>query len=450
MKSALKARFSSILFLLLSLLLCAFAPNAFAAENMAYISPYPQNFTAHTLSSLAEISLITFDAGSSLYRAFGHSSIRVSDPVKNIDKLFTFGAIENIDSPSVLLSLLYSRIETKAGAARFYDVLQYDIETQNRLIIEQKLNFSHEDKEKIYSYLLWKTQEVNKADKYDITKNNCATLSRDVIRLAWPTSLSENSFLYKPASPLSYRSLIVPKLTDRPWTALVADFFLGSVADRKAELYDMTFLPDVLRSVLSIAHTKSGDETLPLVKSTTILFAPNARNQKRSIEIHFAPKTPELILILLAAAAMIATVLQPIFFLLSRKHEKAIAASRIIANMMQSFDILFFFITGIFGLLALLLSFGGRSAITAGNINFLWVLPTNIIFAFTCYKEKSSPLISGYFLALVYLNIFVLIFQNRFIQHFNIAFTPVLLITICRAFFQAVNRPLKEMLQANV
>ena len=416
----------------------------FSAENTAYLSPYPQNFTQHTLSALAEISLITFDSGDSLFRAFGHSSIRVSDPVKNIDKLFTFGAIENIDSPSEQLSLLYKRKKCKAGAARFLDVLKYDNEKQNRLVIEQKLNISREDKEKIYSYLLWKTQELNVIDDYDLTKNNCATTSRDVIKLAWSTALSENRFLYDSAAPLSYRSLIVSKLSSRPWAALAADFFLGSAADRHATIYDITFMPDILRSVVSVAKIKSNGETLPLIKSTSVIYTPIEKKSKLSA----SPRTPELVFMLLAALAMCMTLLQPSLYLLSLKNEKAITAQRIAKSLMQSFDILFFFLTGLLGLFCLLLSIFGKSKITAGNINFIWLLPTNIIFAFSCYKEKNRAIISGYFLALAYLSLFTFIFREKFIQHINPAFSSIMLITISRSLFQALSRPLKAMLQA--
>ena len=420
---------------------------AFSAENMAYISPYEQNFAQYSLSSLAEVSLITFDSSTPFYRTFGHSSIRVSDPVKNIDKLFTFGAIEDIDSPPVLFSLLYFKPLAKAGAARFNDVIAYDLKNQNRLVIEQQLNISREDKEKIYSYLLWKTQESNRTDNYELTKNNCATQCRDVIKLAWPTGLPENAFLYRDSSPLTYRSLIKSKLN--PWSSLASDFVLGSVADRKSELYDMTFMPDILRGVVSIAKIKNQKgETVSLIKSTSIISNPTQTQAKNSISQN--KEAPELFFFLLAAFAMSATILQPSLYLLSHKTEKTLTTYRIASSLMQAFDILFFFITGALGTFILFLNFFGKNAITAGNINFLWLLPTNIIFAFSCYKEKNSPIISGYFLSLVYLSLFVLIFRERLFQYINPTFTPIMLITIFRAFYQAVSRPLKAMLPVNV
>ena len=417
----------------------------FSAENMAYVSPYEQNFAQYSLSSLAEVSLITFDSSTPFYRTFGHSSIRVSDPVKNIDKLFTFAAIEDIDSPPVLFSLLYSKPLAKAGAARFNDVIAYDLKNQNRLVIEQQLNISREDKEKIYSYLLWKTQESNRSDNYELTKNNCATQCRDVIKLALATGLPENAFLYRDSSPLTYRFLIKSKLS--PWASFAADFVLGSVADRKSELYDMTFMPDILRSVVSISKIKNQKgETVSLIKNTSIISTPT--QAKNSISQN--KDAPELFFFLFAAFAMCATILQPSLYLLSHKNEKTLMAYRIASSLMQAFDILFFFITGSLGLFILFLNFFGKNAITAGNINFLWLLPTNIIFAFSCYKEKNSPIISGYFLSLVYLSLFILIFREKLFQYINPAFTPIILITIFRAFYQAVSRPLKAMLPMNV
>ena len=203
-------------------------------------------------------------------------------------------------------------------------------------------------------------------------------------------------------------------------------------------------MPDILRSVVSVAKIKSNGETLPLIKSTSVIYTPIEKKSKLST----SPRTPELVFMLLAAFAMCMTLLQPSLYLLSLKNEKAITAQRIAKSLMQSFDILFFFLTGLLGLLCLLLSIFGKSKITAGNLNFMWLLPTNIIFAFSCYKEKNRAIISGYFLALAYLSLFTFIFREKFIQHINPAFSSIMLITISRSLFQALSRPLKAMLQA--
>ena len=422
----------------------------YAAENTAYISPYPQDVTRRALSSLAEISVITFNPGKAVYQTFGHSAIRVSDPVKNIDKLFTFGAIPNIDNPEVLLSALLSKAECIAGAARFGDVLSFDQKVQNRLCIEQKLNVTHEEKEKIYSYLLWKTEEANRAEKYDPVKNNCATAVLEVLKLVWATGIADNHFLRKSASPLSYRSLITAHLSENPWANTAAKLFLGCAADRDAELLDMAFMPDVLRSIIAVSKTKANGEIVPLVKSTARIAdeVPESAKKRGETIVRFSPNAPAYFFQAIGICTVVCTVLEIALFVIAQKKQSIIQAAKIVSSSMAAFDILYFFVSGFVGFLVLVFSLSAPSGIVGGNLNFLWLLPTNAVASVFCVREKPSRVLSGYFLAAAYLCVFVLIFREKFPQTIDGVFVPLMIATAVRAVFQALNRPLKAMLQA--
>ena len=427
----------------------------FASENMAYVSPYPQDVTKRSLSSLAEISVITFDSGKEIYRRFGHSAIRVSDPVKNIDKLFSFGVIKNIDSPAVFFRSLFAHPESIAGAVRFPDAMEYDRQTQNRDCIEQKLNISHEDKEKIYSYLLWKTEEQNRLEKYDTTKNNCATGVRDVLKLVWAIGIAENHFLRTSAAPLTSRKQILSRLEKNEWEKLSAALLIGTAGDRAVDILDMTFFPEVLRVVLSVSKTKNASAIVPFVKSTEVIAESSseiikAESAKKKCTLPFLPVSPKTIFFFAFVSVSFFTALQVAFLFVAKKirQRHLFELTRVIDNLMFSFDILFFFLTGLIGAFILVLTIKERSGIFGGNLNFLWLLPTNIIAAFFCTTEKRSKIITAYFLSCAYISVFVLVFREKLPQTIDSAFSPIIATTIVRSAFLALSREVKAMLQA--
>ena len=46
------------------------------------------------LSGKAEISILTCDPGKELYSSFGHTAIRIIDPVLGFDKVYNYGTFD--------------------------------------------------------------------------------------------------------------------------------------------------------------------------------------------------------------------------------------------------------------------------------------------------------------------------------------------------------------------
>ena len=62
-----------------------------------------------TLSESARISLMTVAPGDMLYSTFGHSAIRVFDPVLRLDRCYNYGTF-NFDEPNFLLKFCQGRL----------------------------------------------------------------------------------------------------------------------------------------------------------------------------------------------------------------------------------------------------------------------------------------------------------------------------------------------------
>ena len=334
-----------------------------------------------------------------------------------------------------------------AGAARFSDAMAYDAETQNRAVIEQKLNLTHEDKQKIYSYLLWKTEESKRSDKYDPVQNNCATAVRDVLKLVWTAGIAENHFLRESSEPLTPRALILAKLSENPWAKITASLFAGCSADRAYTLQELAFMPDVLRSVLAVSKTKANGDVVPLVKSTTVIAEGSARKAKKAWDFAFIE--PSAVFLLIGIFAAVFTAIEIFLILICEKSgkRKFFSLSKAFSSTMQALDILLFLFTGLLGTAIFFAALFSKSQAFLGNINFLWLLPANTIASVFCAREKSSRILSAYFLSCAYLCVFVLIFREKLPQEIDGAFSPLIFAIAVRAAFQAVSRPMKAMLQ---
>ena len=66
------------------------------------------------LSDQAQISLLTCAEGEDIYSLFGHSAIRVNDPVNNIDHCYNWGMFE-FDSDEIVFATKFTK-----GRLKYY------------------------------------------------------------------------------------------------------------------------------------------------------------------------------------------------------------------------------------------------------------------------------------------------------------------------------------------
>ena len=94
-----------------------------------------------------------------------------------------------------------------------------------------------------------------------------------------------------------------------------------------------------------------------------------------------------------------------------------------------------YFITGIVGLLVLLLWFATDHTATYQNFNFLWAFAPNLIVAFYMLKAKLPRWIKQYNKLLLFLILVLLLLWIFKIQLFNLALIPLLLALCIRYFY---------------
>jgi hypothetical protein len=365
-------------------------------------------FEGSRLSPEAKISLITCSSGPELYAIFGHSAVRVNDPVNGLDIVFNYGTFD-FDEPNFYLKFARGKLNYKLSISYFRDFV-YSYTMDNRSVYEQEMNFTEEQKQQYWAFLTNNYLPQNRFYLYDFFFDNCATRIRDGVEATFPNQVRFN--ISKFDKDMSFRNLIDLYLPPQPWGDFGIDLALGARIDREATPYEYMFLPDYLAKGFANATLTEKGQTVPLVGEMKVVF------EREPIEFSRGFFTPTVLLWVFFAVVLALTVMD---FIKRRR-------SRV-------FDMTFFFMTGIIGIILLLLWFATDHQATANNFNLLWAIPTHIAVAFFLGQNALPDWVSKYMLATAILAALLLVFWPWWPQMLHAAFVPVTLALGLRAAY---------------
>ncbi|MEM8887686.1 MAG: DUF4105 domain-containing protein [Bacteroidota bacterium] len=365
----------------------------------------PMLLAARPLSNQARVSLITCAPGNEIYSAFGHSAIRVYDPVNRIDMVYGYGTFDFSD-PMFLPKFIQRDLMYFLDVDQ-YPQFKYVYEYFQRSFDEQVFDLDSTQNQRIFDFLENNMRPENRFYLYDFFFDNCATRIRDVVynELEGELIIPDKD---KP-SEFTFRDILDQYLGENPWMDFGIDLAIGAVVDVKATPWEQTFHPDYLSSVLASAQFKDGR---PLVASNQNLYDAPSPITKGN------PFTAPLTMGILALLAVG-------FF--SWKNRE-VAKEKFVG------DGIFFSILGIGGLLLLFLWFGTDHIATKQNWNLLWFLPTHIVAGVLLFRKSRPSWLSKYFLASGGLAVLLLLGWYIIPQSFHIAFIPILLIIALRSW----------------
>ncbi len=352
-----------------------------------------------TLSPQAELSLITCGRGpEEVYSAFGHSAIRVVDPINGIDYAYNYGVFD-FSQPNFYLNYTKGLLLFKLGVYAYPDFVNAYV-YHNRWVTEQVLNFSQKQKQDVYNYLEWNALPENETYRYDYFYNNCANKVRDVFLQILNDSIRfDSSFI---TTDYTIRQLTDLYLTDQPWGDLGIDICLGLPMDKKATPYEYMFIPDYVASSFDHATIYRNGEEVPLVKQKNPVFVNSPK------EVVKAPLSPWM-----AFAGFFALALG--LSALDWKRQKASVW----------FDAILFSALGIVGVLLLLLWAATDHAAAAKNFNLLWALPTHLV-VLGFVNKKTHPFLKKYFRGIALFTVLLLLTWGFLPQQMH----PVLILLV--------------------
>ena len=358
------------------------------------------------LTDASEISVLTIGPGHLLNDSFGHSAIRVKDPLYNFDVVFDYGRY-NFEAEGFYLNFAQGKLDYMLGRTAFDDFLSF-YEYQNRSVQEQQLNLSIEQKTAFYFFLRENNKPENQAYPYDFFYNNCANKITDAIETVLGEQIS-----YNPPSSFeqqTFRNLIRSDLNQNSWGSLGIDVALGSKIDQLASVKEHLFLPKNLYLLLENAEVESKE--LKLVKKLKILTPATLDKTSEGFG------SPLVILSLVAFLMLFVTY----------KDNKNNKRSKWL-------DVILFATTGSIGLVLLMLWFATDHTATADNYNLLWAFATNLLFIPSILKTRLNNRGIKYIVFLIILLSLMLLHWMTGVQSFAIGLIPILIATGVRYLF---------------
>ncbi len=357
------------------------------------------------LSGEAKVSVITFGPSQDeVYSAFGHSAIRIYDPILRIDNAYNYGVFD-FSQPNFYLNYTKGRPLFKLGVSSYPQMREVYL-YYNRWVHEQELNLNATQKQKVFDYLQWNALPENRNYVYDYFYDNCATKIRDIFSVVLSGELRfDDSFL---TTNYTIRQLTDVYLAQQPWGDLGIDICLGLPMDKKISPVEHMFIPDYIELFFSHAAIQKGDSLIPLVAHTVITNAPGAQEIKRT-----APHP------WIAFGGVLLVIIG-----ISYRDYKRKKTSRWL-------DVALLGITGLLGLLLFLLWVATDHKAAAGNLNLLWALPTNVL-AIVLLFVKRKEWIKKYYGFVSVLTLLLLITWPLLPQQINVFLVPVVVALLVR------------------
>ncbi len=382
------------------------------------------NFSAFaqydTLSEDAEISILTVGPGDNLYDKFGHSAFRVQDPANNIDWAYNYG-VYDFDTPNFYTKFARGKLLYKLAVSQYQPFLNSYI-AQDRWVEEQMLNLTYSEKQALFNFLQNNAKPENQYYKYDFFFDNCATRMRDVLvevlgdKLKYNTNLASEGY--------TFRELIQKNVHYNSWGSLGMDMAIGAVVDRKASSWEYQFLPEYVFKAAAGATVSSNNKTVDLVKETRTIFDTEERHG-----------TGNFIL----SPLFIFGILGLFLVFVTYKNYKNQCRSRYL-------DAAIFSITGLIGIIILLLWFATDHSTTANNYNLLWAFPFSIFFFLMIGKRTPKRWLQRYVIFLILLLALLTFHWITGVQTFAIGFIPLFIGLAIRYLF--LNKYLKQQSNA--
>lgn len=315
------------------------------------------------LSDSARISLLTCSAGEEIYSTFGHSAIRIYDPVIQRDITYNYGTFsfgEWFIPKFVRGNLMYSL--SKSSFVNFLHGYDYE----GRGVREQELNLSPDQIRKVYAALEKNYLPENKYYRYDFLFDNCATRIRDIFEQALG---NEVNFQYPfEQENKSYRNLIDQYAYHLEWLDFGMDMMLGPLTDQRATGREYVFLPDYLAKSFAASSITYEGKTQNLVgKEKVWLKARYVVPRQKKVS------TPTLFFIALFVFLLL-------LGLLELKLKKAFFG----------FDVFIYILLGIIGSLFIFMWIGTLHKVSHANHSIIWANPLLFLGAFWLLRKSEK------------------------------------------------------------
>jgi len=247
-------------------LMCCLLSLSLLAEAAYYVPDTPRDMER------VEFYLVTVGAGHEVSDRFGHTGIRVVDPVGKTDVVFNWGRYY-FDSPLFLWRFFRGELIYSMGVRSFKaDIAKY--QSMERRVVMNALELDQGEKERLFKLIQKNARPENREFSYQYWYNNCATIPRDYIDQALSGAVRET--LASHAATVTFRHYVRKHLAAIPFVAPFLDTIMNSNIDQPITLWEEMFLPEKLRTHLMTISRKdvSGKERMLLGQDVVLSAYP--------------------------------------------------------------------------------------------------------------------------------------------------------------------------------
>jgi hypothetical protein len=295
--------------------------------------------------------VLSFGPGTEVYAIWGHTAIRVKDPVLGIDQVFNYGTFD-FDTPNFTLKFIRGKLDYTLSIQKYRRVIAA-YKREKRWISEQTLNLNLGERNHLYALLLENYKPENRYYKYDFLFDNCATRPLEIIE----KSIAD-TIVFSTTVEQTYRDILDEHLVNTPWLDLGIDLIIGSLADDLATARQQMFMPVYILRYFDSGIRKGANDQ-PLVARKTSISTESGSVKK---SIPFILKPVFIFLLLLVLEIIL------IFFTIKRKK-----------ILLKFYDHIWFGLVFLGSLLILFLWFGTDHIPTKFNWNAWWMNPLYLL-----------------------------------------------------------------------
>ncbi len=341
----------------------------------AQLSPATTDSTA---DSTARISLLTAAPGKEVYQLEGHSGLRMQ--YDGIDVVANWGLFD-FNTPNFVYRFVKGETDYCVGLWPYgYFIAEYA--SEHRRVIEQELNLTQEQARKLIDLVNTAVKPENRTYRYNYVLDNCATRPIAFIEKATGTTIQFPAAAEDLDKEVTFRDVMTRFHRNYPWYQFGIDMALGSGIDYPIDIRQSGFAPVVLEEIA--AKATIGNDSIPLVKSTTILV-------DGTPEGPILPPTPWY-LTPMTIMWVVCAICLAVAVTAARQH-----------RMMRGFLTAFFLIMGIAGTVIAFLVLISSHEATTPNWIILWMNPLCFIVPLIIYMRGMSKVLRYYMIVNLFL-----------------------------------------------
>lgn len=210
------------------------------------------------LSQNAQVSIFTCDRGEELYSTFGHTALRIQDPINALDVVYNYGCFD-FRTENFYLKFVKGDLQYYMNVTSYDDFI-FEYKLDQREVIEQTLSLPLIKKQELFDSLNKSLSSDERYYTYKFIDRNCTTMVAEKINGLY----GKQEISKVDDKSISYRSLLYPYFENYFWYKLGINIVFGVKTDYKAQ---QLFLP------LELLHSldKATIDGKPIVSNKQIV-----------------------------------------------------------------------------------------------------------------------------------------------------------------------------------